>query len=73
MTDLGKESKYLTVRVEGLLDNQMVTDLLMKKMVVKVVTKSGEVLEEATFLTQVTSIPPMQLRNDSTEKERVEM
>ena len=54
MTDTGKESKYLTVRVEGLLDNQMVTDLLMKKMVVKVVTKSGEVLEEATFHTQVT-------------------
>ena len=54
MTDRGEGSKYLTVRVEGLLDNQMVTDLLMKKMVVKVVAKSGEVLEEATFLTQVT-------------------
>ena len=55
MTDRGEKSKYLEVRVEGLLDNQMVTDLLLKKMVVKVVNMaSGEVLEEATFQTQVT-------------------
>jgi len=54
MTDRGEKSKYLEVRVEGLLDNQMVTDLLLKKMVVKVVNMaSGEVLEEATFQTQI--------------------
>ena len=57
--DKGGESKYLEARVEGLLDNQAVTDLLMKKMVVKVVTRRpggglGEVLEEATFHNQVT-------------------
>ena len=40
--------------MEGLLDNQPVTDILLKKMVVKVVTDSGEVLEEATFHNQVT-------------------
>jgi len=52
--DRGGESKYLEARVEALLDNQVVTDLLMKKMVVRVVTKeSGEVLEEATFQTQI--------------------
>ena len=55
MTDRGGGSKYLEARVEGLVDNQIVTDLLMKKMVVKVVnTATGEVLEEATFQTQVT-------------------
>lgn len=55
MIDGGGESKYLEARVEGLLDNQVVTDLIMKKMVQMVVTKgSGEVLEEATFQTQVT-------------------
>ena len=53
--DRGGESKYLEARVEGLLDNQAVTELLMKKMVVKVVTTpGGEILEEATFHSQVT-------------------
>ena len=55
MKDRGGESKYLEARVEGLLDNQAVTELLMKKMVVKVVTTpGGEILEEATFQSQVT-------------------
>ena len=55
MEDRGGESKYLEARVEGLLDNQAVTELLMKKMVVKVVTTpGGEILEEATFQSQVT-------------------
>jgi len=54
MTDKGGESKYLEAKVEGLLENQVVTDLLEKKMVVRVVTKeSREVLEEATFQSQI--------------------
>ena len=52
--DIGGESTYVEARVEGLLDNQPVTDLFMKKMVAKVVTESGEVLEETTFQNQVT-------------------
>ena len=48
--DRGGESKYLEASVEGLLDNQVVTDLLLKKMVVRVVTMElREVIEEATF------------------------
>ena len=54
LEDKEGESKYVEARVEGLLDNQLVTDLLMKKMVVKVVTESGGMLEEATFHNQVT-------------------
>ena len=54
LEDEGGESKYVEARVEGLLDNQPVTDLFMKKMVAKVVTESGEVLEETTFQNQVT-------------------
>ena len=57
MTDKGGESKYLEAKVEGLLENQVVTDLLLKKMVVRVVTKeSREVLEEATFQSQVPEV-----------------
>ena len=54
LEDKGEESKYVEARVEGFLDNQPVTDLLLKKMVVKVVAESGEVLEKATFHNQVT-------------------
>ena len=54
LEDKGEESKYVEARVEGLLDNQPVTELFMKKMVAKVVTESGGVLEEATFFNQVT-------------------
>jgi len=50
----GRESKYLMARVEGLSDNQTVTDLLLKKMEVRVVSASGEVLEKATLHSQVT-------------------
>ena len=49
----GRESKYLMARVEGLSDNQTVTDLLLKKMEVRVVSASGEVLEKATLHSQV--------------------
>ena len=51
--DRGGESKYIEVRLEAILDNQEVTNLLLNKMVVKVVKASGEVLEEATVSSQV--------------------
>ena len=54
LEDKEGESKYVEARVEGFLNSQPVTDLLMKKIVVKVVAESGEVLEEATFHNQVT-------------------
>ena len=72
--DRGGESKYLEARVEALLDNQVVTDLLMKKMVVRVVTKeSGEVLEEATFQTQVTSSTSLLAAEFLQERGKVEI
>ena len=51
--DRGGESKYIEVRLEAILDNQEITNLLLNKMVVKVVKASGEVLEEATVSSQV--------------------
>ena len=74
MIDQGRgESKYLEARVEGLLNNQVITDLLMKKMVVRVVTYEGEVLEEATFQSQVALSPPLGSAEYFTEKVRVKM
>ena len=49
----GSKSKYLVARVEGLVDNQAVSDFLLMKMEVKVVSTSGELLEKATFHSQV--------------------
>ena len=52
-TDRGGASKYLEARVEAVAGQQSVTEFLLKKMALKVVTAKGEVLEEATLSSQV--------------------
>ena len=52
-TDRGGASKYLEARVEAIAGQQSVTEFLLKKMALKVVTAKGEVLEEATLSSQV--------------------
>ena len=51
--DRGGASKYLEARVEAVAGQQSVTEFLLKKMALMVVTVKGEVLEEATLSSQV--------------------
>ena len=51
--DRGGASKYLEARVEAVAGQQSVTEFLLKKMALMVVTVNGEVLEEATLSSQV--------------------
>ena len=51
--DRGGASKYLEARVEAIAGQQSVTEFLLKKMALMVVTVKGEVLEEATLSSQV--------------------
>ena len=51
--DRGGASKYLEARVEAVTGPQSVTEFLLKKMALMVVTVKGEVLEEATLSSQV--------------------
>ena len=51
--DRGGASKYLEARVEAVAGQPFVTEFLLKKMALMVVTVKGEVLEEATLSSQV--------------------
>ena len=54
-------SKYLEVRVRAKREETRVTELLLRKMMLRVVTESGELVEECTLHSKVMSSTGMDL------------